>query len=496
MGRRGRRGRKGLKAMFPSLPSAVNGAGAAAGAASGAASVFNAIQSAANQEANRRATLAAQQTTQDQKDQEDYVRAIQEGWVPADNEQAVPGTQISQGTASKSMIARTPTSSNQDPNRIATIGGKRMYKPTDLEAGKAFVPHGGLGDALMQGAGWDGKTPMTQEQSHSLMMAINEAQPKDEPSEYDNSGKYIDSKTGKPVPGFVGKKTHKFFPIDFSAAAAPAQPPAQPPPDTGGGMPGGAFDLTQGLTPSGTPAGRPTLMTPPEPGTAQPAQPGAAQPPASGASPFSFALPEKPEKPDVSQILPGQVGPNGGPLIYDKNTQTIKEIPIPKGSKAVLNANQEELSKDRKSREAMSAADRAERAGERKDTRDEKTKATFRGFETTKQKAIDKANQTYRIAIGHAGDGPDTGSVQLRKDALENLRSDLEDAQSEYRRNIQGETGNDPGENNWPADYVKSLTPAATGAKASAQSAQRGAKGPTGDPLGVRKTKPDPLGIR
>lgn len=294
---------------------------------SGEAALLNGLNAAANQEADRQQRQAAAQAVQDHQNQQDIVQAMNAGWVLADAETRTP----------EGMIDRSkPSTPDQDPSRIQSIGGKRMYKPTDLQAGKAFVPHGGLADALMQGGGWDGKTPLTDTQSHSLMMAINEAQPKDERSVYDNSGKYIDAKTGKGVPGFIGEKTHKFFPIDLSGGGGSPQPgPAQAPAPSSGGAPGGAFDLTRGLTP-----------TPAQPG----AQPGAA--PAGADSAFSFAPPEKPEKPDVQSILPGQQGPNGGVLVFDKNSQSVKEVPLPKGSKATMTPAQTEADKDRHVRQS------------------------------------------------------------------------------------------------------------------------------------------------
>jgi hypothetical protein len=66
--------------------------------------------------------------------------------------------------------------------------------------------------------------------------------------------------------------------------------------------------------------------------------------------PDGYSAATKPDKPDVSQIIPGMQGPNGGPLIYDKTSQSMKEIaPVP-GSKGVLNADQQDRSQDRKVR--------------------------------------------------------------------------------------------------------------------------------------------------
>jgi len=407
----------------PTLPEIPNNANAAAGFGSSSASVFNAMQSALNQEAARQATRDAQQVTQDHQDQQDYFKAIQDGWVPAQAQTRMAG----------GMIDRTqPSSPNQDPNRMATIGKRQMYKPTDLESGKTMIPFGGLGDALKQGGAWDGKTPMTSEQTHSAMMAINEAQPKDEPSEYDNSGKYIDSRTGQPVAGFVGKKSHKFFPITFGDSAQPQAPAS------GGGLAG---DLSAGAAAQSAPA----PASPFSAAGAQPAQPGAA-PTGAGApgGPFTFA---PPEKPDQQTPIQGYVGPRGFPLVNDKTSGKVKELDLPAGSKPALNANQEELSKDRKSREAQSNADRAERTGERTAATAEKAKATFRGIETTKKKAIAEAVKEYRKSMEVAVSPKD------KKEALDTLRSGIDDAQTEYEGTSDDETGNHTTHNAWGKTY-------------------------------------------
>jgi hypothetical protein len=77
------------------------------------------------------------------------------------------------------------------------------------------------------------------------------------------------------------------------------------------------------------------------------------------------AVQPKTEKPDVSQIIPGMQGPNGGPLIYDKTTQSMKEIPPVPGSKGVLTADQQDRSEDRKTRLRESEDRRADAADAR-----------------------------------------------------------------------------------------------------------------------------------
>lgn len=73
---------------------------------------------------------------------------------------------------------------------------------------------------------------------------------------------------------------------------------------------------------------------------------------------------DKAEKPDVQSIVPGMTGPHGGPLVFDKNTQTTKELQVPAGSKreltpAQLEAKQraDERDQDRKDAAAQKRTD-------------------------------------------------------------------------------------------------------------------------------------------
>ncbi len=77
---------------------------------------------------------------------------------------------------------------------------------------------------------------------------------------------------------------------------------------------------------------------------------------------------EPAEKPDASQIIPGQQGPNGGMLIYDKNSQTAKEVPLPQGSKPVLTPGQQEVNQRFRERQEdkQDAKDRAREDKEQK----------------------------------------------------------------------------------------------------------------------------------
>lgn len=331
--------------------------------------LLNGLNEAARQQAVFQQTQQKQQADQDRQDQQDYFHAVQDGWVPAPEQrmgaqsasvlQSPTGGKPVAAAASPGLIVRDPNAPkpaadpnspfSYDPSRMATIGKKQMYKPTDAESGKSFVPTGQLGDALRT-AGWDGKTAITPEQSHGIIQALDEAQPKDEAYEYDASGKYRDAKTGLPVPGFIGKKTKKFYPIDLSGGAAPAaQTPVDPSRPT----------LTTPSTPGASANGPFNTAAQPEMAPAA-ASPGAA-PGATRGGAFSFAPPEKADKPDVSQIIPGMVGPNGGLVMFDKGNQSTKEIPLPKGSKPVMTAAQTEADKDRHVTQARLAEDTATR---------------------------------------------------------------------------------------------------------------------------------------
>ena len=429
---------------------------AIADTSSGAASLLNGLNNAANQQAQLQRQMGNAQAAQAQQGLKDEMEAFNQGWIPV----AGPGDTGNQpGYVTKDPGASPSTPGNTMPvlkgepshyqtdapapgamsngpdgtqygqqpapaaapsgrytSRMKQINGSWYYYPTDQEKGKNFIPSGQLGDALKT-AGWDGKTPVTPEQSHSVMQALNEAQPKDEPYEYDASGKYLDAKTGKPVPGFIGKKSKKFFPVDLSGGdsqsstpgAAPGGPfdtSAQPNPgwaynqrdlegmgaipvDTVAGPGNSSGFTTRTPNPAAHGAGRTIRATdtgnsyffPSAQPNAQashgaapggpfdmsddPGQPGQSTPQqANGAAPngpFSFAPPEKADKPDASQIVPGMQGPNGGPLIYDKTSQSMKEIPPVPGSKGVLTADQQDKSNDRKLAQSRLAEDTATR---------------------------------------------------------------------------------------------------------------------------------------
>ena len=325
--------------MFPSLPSGNNPyTGAAAGYAGASASVLNALDAAVNQHASRQAATKRQAdvdaTTAAQRDFENQRQMMTEGAVPTQtyggDSQPTPGRPTLR-TAEPNPDAQGEGQQVTDPS------GKTWYVPTqgekDKKSGKTFIPTGGLASALQAGGAWDGKTPISAEQSHSLMMSLNEAQPKDEPWDLDTSGKFLDA-NGKPAAVMIGKKTKTVQALNLSGAQ-PSQPNAAQ--GTPGSAPGGAFDQSQ-LPPEGSPlrGTGPSGMTPPANG----ATPG---------GPFTFS---PTSKMDAQQMLEGVTGPKGGKLVWDKNKNTISEVEMPAGSKGTLTAAQAEADKDRHVRQS------------------------------------------------------------------------------------------------------------------------------------------------
>ncbi len=298
---------------------------AVASTSSAASSLLNGLNAAAEGQAAQQRLQANTQAAQDRQDQQDYFKAVQDGWVPAQAETRLPG-----GLIDRSQ----PAQANMDPARMATIAGRQMYKPTASEQEQAglndsnsFIPSGQLGDMLAK-AGVKPGSRIKAGDSHSILQALNDSQ-MEEPYDIDTSGKFQDAQ-GKPAAVMIGRKTGTVRMLNMGNAQASGSP-------SPGAAPGGAFD---------------TSDDPGQPG--QPAQPGVAQSDTGTGQPgggFSFA-PQKADKPDLSQILQGVQGPNGGPLIFDHTTQTLKEIPPVPGSKGVLTAAQTEADKDRHVRQS------------------------------------------------------------------------------------------------------------------------------------------------
>jgi hypothetical protein len=308
---------------FPALPSGSNPyVGAAASAAGSAASIYNsarnrkaAAQQQAAQAAEKQRTDAA---TAAQRDEADKLAIIRAGgqldttapYVPPPGRPTLMGTGPAaaagaQGDGGAGSDAPPP----KRPGQTITHGGETYYFPTEgekedakLTDANSFVPTGQLGAALESAGRAPGKR-MKPADSHSLMMALNEAMPKDEPWEIDTSGKFHDAQ-GNPAAVIIGKKTGKVRMLDLSALAdsGGATAGAQPSGVATGGL-GSALDAAQAGDESAIapqPGGRSAAsqagvfeLRPPAQQPAQPSQPVAAQP-AGGPG---FALPPKADKP-------------------------------------------------------------------------------------------------------------------------------------------------------------------------------------------------------
>lgn len=194
---------------------------AIADTSSAAASLLNGLNAAANQH--------AQLLQQQQRDQAAAAQRQLENELQLNAKGAIPAEVIGQGPNGMKTRTPNPSAAGEGQTVQEPYSGKKYYIPTDKEKGSSFVPAGGLADAL-KGAGWDGKSPITPEHSHSIMQALNEAQPKDEPYDVDTSGKFLDAQ-GNPRAAIIGKKskTVKFLDMpDGGTFAPPEKAPKAP----------------------------------------------------------------------------------------------------------------------------------------------------------------------------------------------------------------------------------------------------------------------------
>jgi hypothetical protein len=436
---------------FPALPSGSNSAlGGAAGAAGAGASIYNNLQDRLQTAARQHAALLRQQQldqqTLAQREFENSLRLNTQGAVPADIEGG--GT----GKPGGGFKTRTPNPAAQGEGQtiIDPVSGKRFYIPTAAEKEErslndtnSFVPHGQLG-AMLESAGHAPGKRMKPADSHSLMMALNEAAPKDEPFDIDTSGKFQDA-GGKPVPVIIGKKTGKVRLLDLSGVGADQTPQGTEP------LPGGSFDLGQAM--SQFPFASPQQQPP-----AQPAQRGAARP----AGGVGFQLPEKAAKPDKytynhftddrGAVSVTRIGPDDSiPEKWDGK----KWVPL----------------------EASEAIGPKRRDPDAAPRQKPPSAAQLRMVTKTKADRLEKAQGAYKKAIAGAID--DSEKTQAAAD----LKQEYQAAQNEYESGISTLTGNDVQHNDW-ADRMS-----AGEAHASA--------GGKNDPAGVRPAgKKDPLGIR
>lgn len=435
-----------------------------------AASVRNALHAAANQQAEQKRLADKDAQAQAQKDFADRIQMAKLG-----------ATQDTESSGSTHPNGPTLKLGDQNPDSVtqarkgATIkdpqGGGDWYVPTAEEKAtkkaandpENFVPTGQLGAALQAGGGWDGKKAMTPAQSHALMQSINIAQEqlKGEPFHIDLSGKFT-GPDGKPAGVLIGEKTGKVRMLDLSGMnGAPAQPGAAGP-ATPGAATGGPFDTSQAqsVAPGDTVDMQNRTQSPGYGFSPKQGAPGVKSPGASPNGAFTFKLPDKPEKEPRKETADDWV------RIMTDPASDPKEVTRATAALKLWRAPGTEADKDRHAAAADRAGDRAERKQERAETADEKKKATFRGIETVKRKALAEAQKTYRKSLETAID------PESKKAAAEQLRSDVNDAQNEYESSIGDETGNKISHNDWAKGVAKDTPAAKDTPKTTAKPAQ------------------------
>jgi hypothetical protein len=386
---------------------------------SAATSIYNAMQSAANQAANQKRLREQEAQAGLQRQFENELQLQKEGAQKAPLSQDPYVAPAGRPTLMKKE-SQVPGGDPNAPDAVpATPAGQTIREPksgvlhtnpTDLEKGKTFVPQGQLAD-MLEMAGHERGKPMTPADSHTLMEAINLAVPKDEAVDLDTSGKFRDAQ-GNPVAVMIGKKTGKVRMLDLSGLGKNGSASTAQSAPGGGGLPGGAFD-----------------------DNAVNAAPAAG---AQSGGPFSFQLPEKTERKETPDDWIRMItDPATDPKERARATAAL-ELARKPGT---------ESDKDRDLTRANLQADRAERMGERAQDRQEKLTATFRGFEKTKTKAIKDAVKEYRKSMATAIT-PEDKTAHLNQ-----LRSDIDDAQKEYEGAIGDETGQTIPHSKWAQAY-------------------------------------------
>lgn len=419
---------------FPQL-SQDNPAPDPGGFASAAASFHNALQSAANQMATQKRLKDAADVAQAQRDFENKIQLLKLGAEPdADTGSTHPnGPTLKLGDKDQdSARAERKGTTIKDPQ-----GGPDQYIPTKAEiAAKTpgnFVPRGQLAEAL-KSAGWDGKTSLTAPQSHSLMQALNLAQPKDETYSIDTSGKFTDAQ-GKPAAVTIGHKTGKVRMLDLSGVAQPSQP---------GAAQGGPF--AQSVSPGDE------IAAPNDAGS-----PGYGLHSAAGAQPggaFSFAPPEKAAKPPKNLHFVNSTNDAGDVVTrgFDPETGELKSTKVEKG---------------------IGPKRRDPDAGPREKP---PSPAQFRMVVSAKAKALKSANDAYAKAVAPVGGaGGIAATDQEKAEALKNLRQAHVQAQNDYEEGIGTLTGNDVPHNDWADKALAEATAQPPDAEAK-QTPGRGGK--------------------
>jgi len=324
---------------YPALPSGNNpAAGLAAGFASSAASgngLMSRLQAAAQQKAELQRQKDAAAATAKQQGFADQMEAVKAGGLRSD----LTSSPYANTPATTPEGYAMPPEEDKGPfpnpkaqgagQTVSTPGGIDYYIPTasekeqsGLNSSNSFVPPKGsaLEAQLQKEIGYQrgDRIPLAHVSALTgLHKALNEHEEFGEPKDvYDPEGNVVDTlRYGK------------------NGGVMRANPTPSSGPSTPGARNGGAFDVNQQ---AGYRATRPAA-----------------------------------EKPDVSQIIPGMAGPNGGPLIYDRTSQSMKEIPPVPGSKQTMTAAQTEADKDRDTARANRREDKADAAAQREQAREQ-----------------------------------------------------------------------------------------------------------------------------
>lgn len=345
--------------------------GAAAEAGSAAARLAEGLRAAYVQQQGQIQRQQQAQVAQDHQDQQDRFHALQDGWIPANDQ----GQRIPVGPGSvpgaggtKGLIPRS-SGSNQDPGRIQTIGGQRFYKPTDEESGKSVTLSEDLAksyrDAGLTNAKAGVQYPGTMIQHFNQVLDMHNKAAEPEPLHFDLSGNFKDE-NGDPMAAGIGLRTRKVYKLDMGGTSGQQ-----------GGEPGGPFDGSDQMDEHGKGGG------------------------AAPASAFRFAPPEKPERPDRIRVFDTGYS---SPFTLDTNTRETTPIKLPPGVTPALSASQAEADKDRHQREA-----------DRNDAREQ------RRIEAEQRRADAQAKVEEQFARNHEAAG-------VKKDAMQAMAQGYWDA--------------------------------------------------------------------
>jgi hypothetical protein len=412
------------------------------------------------------------------------LQALNQGGIPADTITSASGRQPTGAHDQLYTRSANPAiqGTTQDPGRIVTIGGKRLYMPTasekeerSLNDTNSFEPTGLLDKALVSAGRKPGQRIKNSE-SHAILQALNEAQPKEDGWELDTSGK-IQNAQGDPM-GFWKNKKGQIKLLDLSGLSEAGGDQQQPAPQgnlpggptiqnaqqPGGGAliprgslqqsspgaaPGGLFDLSQQQPAAGDSTA--TIPFPFDP--SQRAQPQPSQPAQRGAAPAAgvhFALPAKPEKPDK---------------------YTYNHFTDDRGAVSVTRIGPDDSPPEKWDGKKWAPLEASEAIGPKRRDPDAAPRqkppsaAQLRMVTKTKADRLEKAQGAYKKAVAGAIDDDE------KTQAAADLKQEYQAAQNEYESGISTLTGNDVPHNDW-ADRM-TAGGAAPASAAPAQPAQR-----------------------